>query len=218
MQEIGCLELKQHVQNKAFIIDSRPTNIFSDGFVRGAVNIIFNKNFEPRAEYFSKEENELILILQQEDIPQLEKLGEPFKNRIAFFHVADLDAWKQHNIPLDLLINVDAYELKLDITHDDKAIVIDVRPEIQYQDEHIVGAVNMPVSQFNDPAKIGMLDEHHNLYLHCNGGTASVLIASILKRNGFHNIRNIEGGLRAIKEDGSVPLKTDNKKNLFIIV
>lgn len=213
MQEINTNELREQVEKKSFIIDTRPTELFSEGFVRGAINVVFNKNFEARAAYFSKNENEIVLILREKDLPKLDELNESFSQPITYYHVADIEAWQQQHIPMDLLINVDAYELKLDITHDDKAIVIDVRPEVQFNDEHIVGAVNMPVSQFNDPAKMGLLDEHHNLYLHCNGGTASVLIASILKRNGFHNIRNISGGLRAVKAEGSVPLKSDNKKN-----
>ena len=213
MQEIEIRELKVAVANKVFIIDARPTAQFADGFVMGAINIVLNQNFEARAEYFTKGVEQFLLIANREDLEEVGALGEEFKKKIAGIHYGNFETWQQNDIPIDLIINVDPYELKLDITHDDKAVVIDVRAQIQYDEEHIVGAVNMQLTDFNDPAKIGMLDEKHNLYLHCNGGTASVLISSVLKRHGFHNIRNIEGGIRAVREDGNIPLNADNKKS-----
>jgi DNA-binding transcriptional LysR family regulator len=36
--------------------------------------------------------------------------------------------------------------------------------------------------------------------LHCAGGYRSVIAASLIKREGFHNVRNVVGGWNAIKE------------------
>ncbi len=213
MKEITINELKNAIVENKLIIDARPTSAFVDGFVQGAINIVLNENFEARADYFSKVEDRFILIAPKESAEKLNEFNDDFVKKIEGVHYGNLANWQQENVPLDLIINVDPYELMLDIKHDEKAIVIDVRPNHQYDVEHIVGAVNMPVNDFTDPAKIGMLDEKHNLYLHCNGGTASVLVSSVLKRNGFHNIRNIEGGLRAVVADGNIPLNDQNKKS-----
>lgn len=214
MKEISLAELKSAVKNTTLIIDARPTKQFVDGYIQGAVNIVMNQNFVGRANYFSKEINEIILIAQAADKEVIESIDdEKLTAKISGVHYGNFENWQNENIPLDLIISVDAYELKLDITHDNKAIVLDVRTNVDYEEEHIAGAVNMQMNDFADPAKIEILDENSNLYLHCNSGTRSVLIASILKRNGYHNIRNIEGGYKAIKEDDNIPLHSNNKKS-----
>jgi rhodanese-related sulfurtransferase len=43
-------------------------------------------------------------------------------------------------------------------------------------------------------------DDTHNIYVHCAGGYRSVIASSLIKREGFHNIRNVVGGWAKIKE------------------
>jgi rhodanese-related sulfurtransferase len=38
------------------------------------------------------------------------------------------------------------------------------------------------------------------MYIHCAGGYRSVIAASLIKRQGLHNVRNVLGGWGAIKE------------------
>jgi rhodanese-related sulfurtransferase len=51
-----------------------------------------------------------------------------------------------------------------------------------------------------DPANIANLEEEQNIYVHCAGGYRSVIAASLLKRQGIHNLRNVLGGWAKIKE------------------
>ena len=202
MKELNIDTIKKASSDLALIIDTRPTEFFVNGFIKGAINIVLNQNFEARASFFSKIESVVFLIARPEDKEQIEAItDEDLKKKIEGIHYGTFEDWIANSIELDMIINVDPYELRLDMKHDDKAIVLDVRTNIQYDEEHIVGAVNMQMTDFNDNAKISTLDEKNNFYLHCNGGTRSVLTSSILKRNGFHNIRNIEGGFKAVVND-----------------
>ena len=49
------------------------------------------------------------------------------------------------------------------------------------------------------------IDDTDNLYLHCAGGYRSVIAASLMKRQGIHNLRNITGGWDSIKEETRIP-------------
>ena len=40
-----------------------------------------------------------------------------------------------------------------------------------------------------------------NIYVHCAGGYRSVIAASLLKKEGIHNLRNVIGGWSQIKEE-----------------
>lgn len=214
MKELSIIELEKAVQELVLIIDTRPTEEFVNGYLKGSINVVLNQNFNARAEYFAEATEEIIIVANKDDESKLnELLEESLRKKVIAFEYRTMDNWRENALPIDMIINVDPYELKLDITHDDKAVVLDVRTVQQYDEEHIVGAVNMQMNDFKDHAKIGMIDENSNLYLHCNGGTRSVLISSILKRNGYHNIRNIEGGFKAVLEDGNIPTHSNNKKS-----
>ncbi len=49
-----------------------------------------------------------------------------------------------------------------------------------------------------------------NLYIHCGSGYRSVTAASLLKRQGIHNLRNVLGGWKAISALGNVEVVKEN--------
>jgi rhodanese-related sulfurtransferase len=51
-----------------------------------------------------------------------------------------------------------------------------------------------------DPASMANLEDNQNIYVHCAGGYRSVIAASIIKKEGIHNLRNIVGGWGKIVE------------------
>lgn len=213
MKHLSIEDLRSEIKNHTLLVDTRPTDLFVNGYLKGAINIVLNQNFEARTDFFSKSESQIVIVARKEDEEKITSISDrQLQDKIAGIHFGDFDTWKTNELPIDLIINVDAYELNLDIKHDDKAVVLDVRTQQQYDEEHIVSAVNMPMTDFNDHAKIGLLDDTTNFYLHCNGGTRSVLISSVLKRNGYHNIRNIEGGFKAVLAEGTIPTHSNNKK------
>ena len=69
-------------------------------------------------------------------------------------------------------------------------------------------AVNLPLNEMNDLGLIANIEERDNLYVHCAGGYRSVIASSLLKRHGFHNIRNVVGGYAKIKEQ-KIPVEKE---------
>jgi hydroxyacylglutathione hydrolase len=58
---------------------------------------------------------------------------------------------------------------------------------------------------------VAMINDESNLYVHCAGGYRSVIAASLLKRQGYHNLRNILGGFGKIKLLKNIPVVTPEK-------
>jgi len=73
--------------------------------------------------------------------------------------------------------------------------IIDVRGRGEYAAGHIAGAWNIPMGYL--PRYLNELPRDEALVLHCQGGTRSAIAASVLQRNGFNNVINLEGGLDA---------------------
>ena len=74
-----------------------------------------------------------------------------------------------------------------------------------------MGAINIPLDTLADPLHVAMIDDTKNLYVHCGGGYRSVIAASILKRHGYHNLRNVLGGFAKMKTEKGIPLVLPGK-------
>ena len=98
-----------------------------------------------------------------------------------------------------MIINIDAGELAMDIPYDKNLLVVDVRHPVEYAEGHIQDALNIPLADMKDPGMIAHLGERDNLYLHSALGSRSVTAASLLKIQGYNNLRNITGGWESIK-------------------
>lgn len=77
-----------------------------------------------------------------------------------------------------------------------KACIIDVREEDEYELSHIVGAVNIPLSQFRD--RINEVPKDEPVYLHCRSGQRSYNAVLIMENNGYHNSSSIAGGFMGL--------------------
>lgn len=86
------------------------------------------------------------------------------------------------------------------MNYDNKLVILDVRKEPEFENGHVQTAVNIPLSSMIDVAVISNIEDNDNVYIHCAGGYRSVIAASIMKKEGFHNIRNVLDGYNAIKE------------------
>jgi len=116
------------------------------------------------------------------------------------------EAWVNAGGRIDLVIDVEADELAMDIPYDDKMVIIDVRRETEFGDGHIAGAINIPLDELSDPATMANIEDKHNVYVHCGGGYRSVIAASMMKRQGIHNLRNVLGGWDKIKEQKTIKI------------
>ena len=53
---------------------------------------------------------------------------------------------------MDMIIDIEADELAMDLPHDPKILIVDVRRETEYADGHVKEAINMPLSEMTDVA------------------------------------------------------------------
>jgi rhodanese-related sulfurtransferase len=117
--------------------------------------------------------------------------------------------WQQAGEPIDIIIDVEADELAMDIPFDSNLVVLDVRRETEFADGHVKGAINLPLNALADPGSMADLEERYNIYVHCGGGYRSIIAASLLKRQGIHNLRNVSGGWSKIKDQKGIEIEKE---------
>jgi rhodanese-related sulfurtransferase len=88
--------------------------------------------------------------------------------------------------------------------HED-ALILDVRTAADYKAGHIKGARNIPLSEL-DSAIAGMSeDKNKPVLVYCNSGNTVNRAIKALKKAGFEQVNNLEGGIAAWKE-ANLPL------------
>ncbi|RYG01471.1 MAG: MBL fold metallo-hydrolase [Chitinophagaceae bacterium] len=181
------------------ILDSRKSDKFTERFIPGAISIGLEGRFAEWAGAVLPFDKPMIIVaepgMEKETAIRLARVG--FSKMMGFLD-GGFDAWINAGKGIDIIIDVEADELAMDIPFDNNLVVVDVRREAEFADEHVVGAVNLPLSELADPGSMSNIEETQNVYVHCAGGYRSVIAISLLKRQGIHNVRNIVGGWGAI--------------------
>ncbi|MBX2920671.1 MAG: rhodanese-like domain-containing protein [Chitinophagaceae bacterium] len=186
-------------EENVVLVDTRNASEFTDGFVPGSVFIGHEGNIAEWASALLPAEASILLIApagKEEHVAEI-LTGKGFN--VTGCLDGGFDAWKEGGAAVDMIINVDAGELAMDIPFDEKLLVLDVRKPFEFADGHIKDAVNLPLDELKDPGNIANLEETQNIYIHCARGYRSVIAASLLKQQGYDNIRNVTGGWESIK-------------------
>ena len=183
------------------ILDTRNATLFTQGFIPGAISIGLEGRFAEFAGSILPFDKAILLVCEpgteKESIVRLARVG--FENMIG--HLAGgFDAWTKAGEPIDLIIDVEADELAMDIPFDPNMVIVDVRKTSEFDKGHIKEALTIPLDELTDPASMANFDDNQNIYIHCAGGYRSVIASSLIKRQGIHNIRNVIGGFKAISE------------------
>lgn len=198
-------------QSEVILLDTRPATEFTQGFVPGAISIGLEGRFAEWAGSLLPFDKPIVLVttpgMEKETIVRMARVG--FSN-IRGHLQGGFEAWKAAGEVIDLIIDVEADELAMDLPFDDSIVVLDVRRETEFADGHVRGAVNVPLNDLTDPGNMANIEDDHNVYIHCAGGYRSVIAASLIKRQGIHNIRNILGGWGKIKEQKKIETDKEN--------
>jgi rhodanese-related sulfurtransferase len=201
MKALSVEEFKKHTTDNTIILDTRNATVFTRGFVPDSISIGLEGRFAEWAGAILPFDAHMLLVTEpgneKESIIRLARVGF---DKVKGYLNGGYEAWKNAGEPTDMIVDVEADELLMDIPHDNKLVVLDVRRPAEYADGHLKDAVNIPLNDMNDPGVIAELEDEPNYYVHCAGGYRSVIAASLIKRQGIHNLRNVLGGWAKIKE------------------
>ncbi len=91
------------------------------------------------------------------------------------------------------VISITVHDLKARLDAGDRFVLVDVREPHEFRQGHIPGAVNVPLSSLEQGA--ARLDPKAETLLICRSGNRSIAAYHRLKRLGFEDLKNVEGGM-----------------------
>jgi glyoxylase-like metal-dependent hydrolase (beta-lactamase superfamily II)/rhodanese-related sulfurtransferase len=194
-------------ETNALILDTRAPEIFAKGFIPNSINIGLDGSFAMWVgEMISDIKQEILLITEpgreEEALIRLSRVG--YDNTIGYLQNG-FDSWKNAGKEIDHVQRISAK--KLEEKHEENPIIIDVRKKSEFDSEHVLNAINIPLNQINQ--RFSEIPSEQNFIVHCAGGYRSMIAASILKSRGYHNFVDVEGGMTEI-------LKTATPKTEYV--
>lgn len=186
-------------ETDAIVLDVRHESEFVVGHIPNSIFIGLQGNFAPwvGALLMNVEQPILLVAPQGKEDEAITRLS-----RVGFDHVlgyleGGIDAWRAAGYDIDSMRSISPEEFEA--AKSAESIVIDARKPGEYEAEHIEGAHNFPLDTVNE--RFAELPKQ-NFYLHCAGGYRSVIMGSILKSRGIHNLVNVEKGMAGIRKTG----------------
>jgi len=209
-------EFKEKIaDDDTIILDTRNAAIFMQGFISHSISIGLEGRFAEWAGSLLPFDQDIVLItapgMERETAVRLARVGF---TRLQGYLAGSYEAWTKAGEPYDMVVEVEADELAMDLPYDSNIVVVDVRREVEFAEGHVKGAVNIPLNELTDPGSMANIKDTDNLYLHCGSGYRSVIAASLLKRQDIHNLYNVAGGWEKIKEQDKIETeKTESVLN-----
>ena len=177
------------------VLDVRNQNEFKQGYVPGSIFIGLNGSFAPWVGSIIKDINTKLLLvcdegLEKETILRLSRVG--FDNCLGYLD-GGFSSWSSNN-NFDIIESVSAEDLSHEI---EKVNLIDVRKSGERLNGYLLNSKHISLDSFQEKIiEIDIKDKH---YVHCAGGYRSMIACSILKRNGYNSVVDVEGGFSSIR-------------------
>jgi len=183
----------------ALVLDTRNAEDFAKGFIPNSINIGLEGSFAQWVgEMIPDIKQEILLVTykdkQEEAITRLARVG--YDNTVGFLEDG-FDTWKKLGKDFETLKRIDADELESEFNAD-KLLIIDVRKKSEFNSEHVIGAINVPLNEINQ--HLSQFPKDKPFVLHCAGGYRSMIAASILKQRGWKYFTDVRGGFEAISK------------------
>ncbi len=186
--------------NNTLILDVRTQQEFVKNHIPGSIFIGLNGGFAPWVGALIKDITQPILLVvpegkSEEAVTRLARVG--YDNTIGYLD-GGIESWINAGKKTDQITSITANEFEQH-TKNETVNVLDVRKDGEYQSMHLRGDNIQHFALDYINKQLDLISSDKKYYIHCAGGYRSVIAASILKANGFHNIVDIAGGFAALK-------------------
>jgi len=186
-------------ETEAIVLDVRHQSDFAKGHIPRSIFIGLDGGFAPWVGALIADVKQPILLVapegrEEETITRLSRVG--FDQTLGYLK-GGFDAWKKASKEYDTVSSIPATTFK-EAKESGDVPVFDVRKEGEFLSEHVLDANNTPLDYINN--HLAEFPNEDTFYVHCAGGYRSIIAASILKSRGIHNLIDVQGGFKAIKE------------------
>lgn len=176
------------------LVDTRSMLAFGGGHISGALNIGATPMLSIWAGWLLDPEDPVLLVL--EDDAEIEKVVSLFirtgYTRFAGYLAGGMKAWDNAGLKIEPLAQFPVHELRK-ARHGVQ--IVDVRAPSEWKEGHIPGARHLFLPELRERSR--QLAKRRPVAVYCDSGYRASIGASILRQEGFSDVRNVPGSWQA---------------------
>ncbi|MCZ2298289.1 MAG: MBL fold metallo-hydrolase [Chitinophagales bacterium] len=171
------------------IIDTRNKMDYAKGFIPGSLNIQGNNSFSTWAGWLLNYQEQFILIANDNEIEDLTRKLMRIGLDNVYGYISDVN---EAGIELQRadIINLEAFKTYINKIN---VQIVDVRGLTEFNTAHIENAHHIFVGTLQN--NLDKISKDKEVIIYCQAGDRSSVAYSLLKRNGFNNVKNFAGGM-----------------------
>jgi hydroxyacylglutathione hydrolase len=203
-RELSVDDLKQVVEKKAMVIDTRSWAAFKQGHLPGALHLPLNNTFNTDAGSLIGEHDVIHLIIEpsrgDEAVRDLIRVG--LDKFCGWYDASKLDQFVAAGGTLVPTADVTVSDARA-MLDTSKPFVLDVRRKTEFAEGHIAGATNIAHTRLL--SRLAEVPKDRPILVNCRSGARSARACSLLQRHGYE-VTNLAGGMLAW-EAAKVPVE-----------
>lgn len=210
-KELPASELARVLADGQVIVDLRPASAYAQGYLPGTLSIpASHRSFSTYVGWFADYAQPLYFITPSlagapAIIRALQAIGI---DDIPGFFVADGVQGEFAQLPA---ISSQALAEQL---ADKRLVVLDVRGRSEFATGHIRGAQNIPLGHL--PQRLAEVQRNCTIVTQCASGYRSQIAASLLRAQGYGDVRSLNDGIDQWSQALPVVKETENYEHLVV--
>ncbi|AIE84260.1 MBL fold metallo-hydrolase [Fimbriimonas ginsengisoli] len=185
-------EVEAEVTAGAVLLDTRSSDNFARGHIAGSINVPIEGKFAPWVGVAVASDARLVLATdegkQDEAVMRLTRIGY---DKIAGWLNGSIRLWRASGRPLFSFAQVSGARLADRYQAGVSRPILDVRTSGEWLEGHIEGSIHIPLLELS--ARIEEVP-FGPLTVVCGSGYRSSIACSLLARNGWTDLENVDGG------------------------
>jgi len=186
-------------ETNALMLDTRKPEDFAKGHIPNSISIGLDGNFAQWVgEMIPDVQQEILLITypdkEEEAITRLSRVG--YDHTIGFLD-GGFKSWQKARKQVERIKRITANQFEK-AYFGEGPIAFDIRKKSEFDSEHVIGAINVPLNELNEHLSQFPIDKPFVLY--CEGGYRSMIAASILMQRGWEDFVDVADGFDEIKK------------------
>ena len=206
---LSAAQAREALDKGACVLDVRSPEEYGEGHVPGAINVwIESPQFAARAGLFLPADTPVVLVAGgPTDLGRaVQGLGRIGLDDVAGYLQWGMADWRSRGLPVASVPQITVHDLASMIEERPELVVVDVREPFEWDDNHIEGAVHLPMGEA--VRRIAELPADRPKAVLCAGGLRSSTVISALARQGMGNWLNVSGGMTAWLKGGHPAVST----------
>ena len=199
LKPLSASEVKALMEEAVLVLDVRHGRKFAAGHIPSSYGIRVDAPLTTWAGWLIPFGSRIVLVAESTDqtvaaTRQLIRIG--YDDLIGHLD-GGIDAWARAGYPIEMIPSMNVKELRERL---DEVTLVDVRQLSEWKEGHIPGAIHIEAGRM---AWDELPFPHdRTLAIQCASGNRSMSVSSVLRRRGYHDVIQVEGGIKQWKKNG----------------